>query len=192
MAPNRDINYYNCGEGKALSCEIGGTVRYSYQNVHHRENGPSKVFPNGTLWFCREGNLHREEGAALYQPSTGFSRYYLSNAVFTPEEFFAQVGLMRFKYPVAAGFVVIDWEGNTQYFRNDGYHRENGPSEIDSSGFIMFERKGWAHREEGPAAFSASEGCVDYYLQLNPDNPYGGNTPLSKEEFVEKLLLSKC
>ena len=56
----------------------------------------------------------------------------------------------------------VDGVGGTYFYKNDKYHREDGPAVITRGGDIYWYMNGRIHREDGPAYITLS-GYKEWY-----------------------------
>jgi|ERR1700691_1204999 len=92
-----------------------GTIKYFINGELHREDGPAFIYPNGDIYYYLKGFLHRRDGPAI-----------------------------------------IRADGTLEYFLNGLRHREDGPSCINYDGSFEYCLNGKLHREDGPAICSGN------------------------------------
>jgi hypothetical protein len=59
-------------------------ILYKKHGLHHRNNGPSIVFLNGSMHWHQKGRLHRTDGPAVIY-NTGTKLWYHNGETYDPE-----------------------------------------------------------------------------------------------------------
>jgi hypothetical protein len=70
-----------------------GTEEWRLNDELHREDGPAVEFPSGTKYWLINGKLHREDGPAMVWKN-GF-KYYLNNVEYTEEDYKMKIRLKK-------------------------------------------------------------------------------------------------
>ena len=88
------------------------------------------------------------------------------------------------------GPAVIFIDGTVEYYIKDKLHREDGPAVIYPTGVIEYYIEDMKHREDGPAVIYPN-GSLDYYIEGKLVDEYfkdfGCFYPKSREEALERL-----
>lgn len=58
----------------------------------------------------------------------------------------------------------VDNMGNIIYFKNDSFHREDGPAIIHMDGYVAWYRNGKRHNESGPAILWPTMDLIEWYI----------------------------
>jgi len=82
----------------------------------HREDGPARIWHNGTQEWRINGKLHREDGPAVIYANGG--QYWYKNGKWHRDD----------------GPAVIGADGTQQWYKNGNLHREDGPAYIWADG----------------------------------------------------------
>jgi len=94
---------------------------------------PAAELPDGTLWYCVNGEFHREDGPAIINPD-GTERWYRYG-----------------KLHRDGGPAMTDKKtGEMRWYQEDALHREDGPAWVDSKGESHYFLEGESF---GPQAY---------------------------------------
>ena len=87
MSAPQQPTRYDLGSGRYV---VEWHRVYTYhqgEGVHHRDNGPAYVYPDGVITYRKYGKSHREDGPYTYLPVKE-SCYYCVHGNFLSEEVF--------------------------------------------------------------------------------------------------------
>jgi hypothetical protein len=101
---------------------------------------------DGSQYWYKEGQLHREDGPALID-------------VYGKQEWYKEGQLHREDGPA-----VIDVYGKQEWYKEGQLHREDGPALIGSNGCQYWYKEGKLHREDGPAVMRV-DGSQSWYKE---------------------------
>jgi len=149
-------------------------LKIGYDNVPSDYTGIIVWEKDGSRWWYKNGNLHREDGPA-YIDSSGYEEWWLNGKnYFSESEWKKELEKLKKKSPIKKKIEkkidskvlklnskkdsipenytgIIKWDyGNIEHYENGNLHREDGPAYIDSSGY----KEWWLH---GRAFDSESE-----------------------------------
>ena len=55
---------------------LDGFITYELNGMYHREDGPAKIWPNGSYAWYFAGHRHREDGPALFDAISGHEEWF--------------------------------------------------------------------------------------------------------------------
>lgn len=140
----------------------------------HREDGPALILTEDALSYWKNGSLHRDDGPAIVDEKNKIKEYYLHGYKFTAEELeeTKNQGLTFEQYP-PYGYAWKNEEGLIS--------RDDGPAVYNGS-HRYWMKDDFPHRIDGPAI----EGDLkDISFMLFDTHYYIHGFPFTKEEYLE-------
>ncbi len=103
----------------------------------HRDDGPARIWPDGTQRWYQHGELHRDDGPAVIMPNGAWA-------------WFQHDKLHRDDGPT-----VLETDGTQKWYQCGKRHRDDGPAVIETDGTREWYQHGERHRDDGPAVIEA-------------------------------------
>ena len=122
-----------------------GNKRHYKNGQLHREDGPARIWADGSQYWYLNDQLHREDGPAVIE-ADGSQEWWVTGELHRED-----------------GPAIIRANGRQEWYINDQLHREDGPAWIWADGSQEWWVTGQRHREDGPAIIRAN-GRQEWYI----------------------------